>query len=266
MALGGNVLASISTSAQPLLYAVASEILPRRWRPAAQGGITGIFAVAAVVAILMGSALTKTNPSGWRIVWYFNTGVFAFTAIVILFLYNPPLRPEQLNYTLREKLRKLDWIGIIVLAVSVTALCTGLTWSENPFPWKNPHVVAPFTIGIILLIFLALYEIFVKKDGLFHHELFTHDRNFSIACFLIFTEGMAFFIANTYVPLEVAILFETDPIMVGLNFCIVFIAAVVGTIMAAVYCSWSKQLRWPLVISYVGFVLFYGKFGLSHNC
>lgn len=258
-ALTGNILASISTSAQPLLFAVASEILPRRYRPAAQGGVTGIFAIAAVVALLMGSALTKTNPAGWRIVWYFNTGLFAFTAVVMLLLYNPPPRPEQINLTLKEKLRKLDWVGIILLPVSVTLFCIGLTWSDNPFSWKDAHVVGPFVVGIVLVTILALYEGFVKEDGLFHHGLFTNDRNFAIALFLIFTEGMAFFVANSYVPLEVSVLFQTDPIMVGLNFSIVFIAAVVGTFIASMYCSWRRTLRWPLVISYTGFVLFYGR-------
>ncbi|KAJ4195440.1 hypothetical protein NW767_009762 [Fusarium falciforme] len=257
MALAGNALASISTSAQPLLFAVASEILPRRYRPAAQGGITGIFAVAAIVALMMGSAVTKDNPSGWRIVWYFNTGLFLFTALVVMFLYNPPPRPEQVNFTLREKLRKLDWVGIIMLPVAVTVLCIGLTWSENPFPWTNAHVVAPFAIGIVLVIILALYEVFVKKDGLFHHELFNHDRNASIALFLIFVEGMAFFVANSYVPLEMSVLFETNPVLACLNFSIVFIGAVVGSIIASIYCSWSRQLRWPLVVSYIGFVIFY---------
>ncbi|RTE83244.1 hypothetical protein BHE90_002245 [Fusarium euwallaceae] len=257
MALAGNALASISTSAQPLLFAVASEILPRRYRPAAQGGVTGIFAVAAIVALMMGSAVTKDNPSGWRIVWYFNTGLFLFTALVVTFLYNPPPRPEQVNFTLREKLRKLDWVGIIMLPVAVTVLCIGLTWSENPFPWSNAHVVAPFVIGIVLVICLALYEAFVKKDGLFHHELFNHDRNASIALFLIFVEGMAFFVANSYVPLEMSVLFETNPVLVSLNFSIVFFGAVIGSIVASIYCSWSKQLRWPLVISYTGFVIFY---------
>lgn len=259
MALAGNALASISTSAQPLLFAVASEILPRRFRPAAQGGVTGMFAFGAIVGLLMGSALTKTNPSGWRIVWYFNTGIFALTALVILILYNPPPRAEQINLTLREKLKKLDWVGIITLAVAVTALCIGLTWSENPFPWKDAHVLAPFLVGITLIVCLALYEGFIKKDGLFHHGLFSNDRNFAIACLLIFTEGMAFFVGNTYVPLEISVLFESNPILTTLNFSVVFMGAVLGSIVASVYCSWSKQLRWPLVISYVGFVIFYGK-------
>ncbi|KAH7111716.1 major facilitator superfamily domain-containing protein [Dactylonectria estremocensis] len=257
MALAGNALASISTSAQPLLFAVASEILPRRWRPAAQGGVTGIFAVAAILGLLMGSALTKSNPSGWRIVWYFNTGCFAFTTLILLFLYNPPPRAEQINFTSREKLKKLDWMGIIMLPVAVTILCIGLTWSQNPFSWKNAHVLAPFVAGFVLVICLALYEGFIKKDGLFHHGLFKNDRNFAISCFLIFTEGMAFFVANSYVPLEVSVVFETDSVLVSLNFAIVFIGAIVGSIIASIYCSWSRQLRWPLVISYVGFVLFY---------
>ncbi|KAH7146822.1 major facilitator superfamily domain-containing protein [Dactylonectria estremocensis] len=212
MALAGNALASICMGAQPLLYAVGSEILPRRYRPAAQGGITGVFSVAAIV-----------------------------------------------NLTLREKLNKLDWVGITLLPVAVTVLCIGLSWSKNPYSWSNAHVVAPFVVGIVLVALLALYEVFVKKDGLFHHDLFTHDRNTAIACLLIFTEGMAFFVANTYVPLEMAVLFETNPVMVSLVFSMAFIGSIAACIITSVYCSWTRQLRWPLVASFAGFVIFYAS-------
>lgn len=259
VALAGNILASISMAAQPLLYAVGSEILPRRYRPAAQGGITGIFGVAAIVALMMGAAVTKENPAGWRIVWYFNTGLFAFTAVVVFFLYNPPLRPEQIGLTFKEKFNKLDWVGIILLPLAVTVLCVGLSWSKNPYEWSNAHVFAPFAVGVIFCIILALYEVFIKKDGLFHHGLFAHDRNTAISFLLIFTEGMAFFVANTYVPLEMSVLFTTNPIISSAVTSMIFVGAVIGSIIASVYCSWSRQLRWPLVASYVGFVLFYGE-------
>ncbi|RSL83331.1 hypothetical protein CEP51_004575 [Fusarium floridanum] len=54
-----------------------------------------------------------------------------------------------------------------------------------------------------------------------------------------------------------SVLFETNPVLVSLNFSIVFIGAVIGSIVASIYCSWSRQLRWPLVISYTGFLIFY---------
>ncbi|KAK5059701.1 hypothetical protein LTR84_009584 [Exophiala bonariae] len=264
-ALAGNVLASSSTGTQPLLFAIASEILPRRFRPAAQGGLTGIFAIGAIVALLMGSAVTNHSIDGWRIVWYFTTGLFAFAGAAFLFLYNPPSRFEQVNFTLSQKLKRLDWVGIIVLPVSVTVFVIGLTWSDNPYSWKNGHVLGPFIVGIVLLLALVGYEAFVKKDGLFNHKLFRHDRNFSIALFLIFVEGMAFFVANTFLPLEVSVLYSTNPIMVGFNFSIVFICATVSTILASIYCSWSRSLRWPVVMSYSGFVLFYGRY-TPKNC
>lgn len=260
MALAGNVLASISLAAQPLLYAVASEILPRKYRPAAQGGITGIFAVAAIVALLMGSAFVRDNAGGWRVVWYFNAGLFTFATLVTLFCYNPPPRDLQVSLTFRQKMGSLDWVGICLLPGGVTLFVVGLTWSSSQYSWTDAHVLGPFLAGACLLLVLGAYERFVKKDGLFHHGLFKQDRNLSIALFSMFVEGMAFFVGNTYFPMEVAILFEKDPVMVGLRFCVVFFAATLSSVAASIYCSRSKQLRWPLVTCFSLFVVFYGMF------
>src|SRR6266536_2504075 len=45
MAIAGEVVAGLAYGSQPLLYAVASEILPRRYRALAQAGINAFIAL-----------------------------------------------------------------------------------------------------------------------------------------------------------------------------------------------------------------------------
>lgn len=260
MAIAGNVLASVSTASQPLLFAIASEILPRRYRPAAQAGINAIFAFGGIFALLAGAAINKDYHEGWRIIWYINIGLFGSAGLITFFFYNPPPRILQVTLTLREKLNRLDWVGICVLPIGVTLFVMGLSWSDNPFSWNNGHILGPFIIGCALLIGLVFYEVRINKSGLFHRDLFNHDRNFGIALFAIFVEGISFFAANNFFPTEVSILFETNPVMVGLRFSIVFVASLIGGFVASLYSSWSKQIRWPLVASFVSFAIFYGKY------
>lgn len=258
MALAGNVLASISTASQPLLFAIASEIIPRQHRPAAQAGINGAFAIGAVTALLMGSAVNRDYHEGWRIVWYTNIGLFAIAGLITFLFYNPPPRVLQLTLTQREKFKRLDWVGICVLPVGVTLFVVGLTWSDNPYSWTNAHILAPFLIGCVILVGLVIYEVRFKKYGIFHRDLFTNDRNFAIAIFAILVEGVTFFAANNFFPLEISVLFETDPVMVGLRFSVAFLASFTGGFIASVYCSWNKQIRWPLVASFLCFSIFNG--------
>lgn len=255
MALAGNTIASFSVTAMPLLFAVASEIVPRRYRPIAQSGINAMFSLTGVVVLLAGTTLCQNYVEGWRILWYVCAAAAALAAVLTFVLYNPPPRELQVSLTQREKLGKLDWVGIALIPVALTLIIVGLTWSQNPYSWDDPHILAPFLLGVAILSFVIVYEVKIKTDGLFHRELFTNGYNFAISLFAIFVEGSTFFTANIFFPMEVGILFEEDPFKIGVRFAVAFLTSTVGSIVVAWYSSWKKVVRWPLVLGFVCFTV-----------
>ena len=259
MAIAGQTLVGVSYGAQGLLYAVASEIVPRRFRPAAQGGLNAALAAGAIVALLGGEAMVRNFHEGFRIFYYFTAAILATATITIALLYNPPLRPLQKSLTLREKLGRLDWIGYALITLGITLFAIALSWAKNPYPWNSAHVLAPFFIGIAIMAALAIQQARFTRDGLFHHDLFKHDRNFALAFIIILIDGMAFQASNNYFAFEVSVLFETDPVRVGLRFAIVFFAAVASSFFCAIYSSYRKTVRGPIVLSFVLFTIFFGK-------
>jgi hypothetical protein len=119
-------------------------------------------------------------------------------------------------------------------------------------------VLAPLLIGAIILGALVVHQTVFKKDGLLHNELFSGGRNFPVALFVIFVDGMIFFAANNYYAYEMGVLFETDPFRVGLRFGITFIASMASSMMIAVYSSITKHVRTPIVVSFAMFIVFNG--------
>jgi MFS family permease len=107
MAIAGEVVCGVAYGSQPLLYAVASEILPRRFRPAAQGGINIAVGVGGIFALLVGSTLVRNYNEGFRIFWYITAAILAVSAVICAFLYNPPPRPLQLSLRSSEKLARV---------------------------------------------------------------------------------------------------------------------------------------------------------------
>ena len=132
MAIAGQTLVGVSYGAQGLLYAVASEIVPRRFRPAAQGGLNAALAAGAIVALLGGEAMIRNYHEGFRVFYYFTTAILASATITIALLYNPPLRPLQKSLTLREKLGRLDWIGYALITLGITLFAIALSWAKKP--------------------------------------------------------------------------------------------------------------------------------------
>lgn len=237
MALSGTCLIGISFGGQPVLHAVASEVLPRRWRGWSQGALMCFSCVGAFVALAVGGLFSRSGgPDGFRSYFYIGAALYFIAGALLLFVYKPSPRDLQ-TLPLREKLSKLDWVGYGLLTSSLVLFCVGLSFSQNPFPWSSPVVYAPFAVGIVLMIFLGFYEWKVKTDGILHHGLFQKSRNFPLTLVCLFCEGLAFMGANAYLASEVSLrtsghwcasslltsfqistLFGADPVMTGINY------------------------------------------------
>lgn len=203
MALAGTCLIGASFGAQPILHAVASEVLPRRLRGWSQGFLMLFSSVGAFVALTVGGAFGRSgSPDGFRTYFYIGTALYAVAATLLIFVYHPIPRDLQ-QKALREKLARLDWVGYGLLMGGLVLFCTGLSFSQNPYPWSSPVVVAPFAIGLTLMISLGIYEWRFKEEGLFHHGLFRTSRNFALTLVCLFCEGLAFYGANAYFASEV---------------------------------------------------------------
>ncbi|ORY58183.1 major facilitator superfamily domain-containing protein [Pseudomassariella vexata] len=258
MAIGGFAVTGLSYGAQPLLHAVASEVLPRRYRPWGQGFTNASAALGGFVGLLAGGALTRNgNVEGFRNYWYMTTAIYAVATILTFVLYDSPKTANQTKFTNKEKLGKLDWIGYALLSVGLVLFCMGLSWSQNPFLWSDPHVPVPFAIGLFFIILLAVYETKFKEDGMFHHGLFVHGRNFAIALLCVFVEGLVFFAANNYFAFEVGVLYETDSLRIGLRYAVNMAVYGVSAVLAGLYCSTTKHTRWPTVAAFMSMIIFF---------
>lgn len=262
MAIAGFTILGISFGAQPLLHAVASEVLPRKWRSHGQAAILSGSCGGSIVGLLVGGALNRNfdpNSDGFRYYFYMTMVLYLVSSVLCLIAYNPPETDKQIEYRGRtmDKLKMLDWIGYFLLAAGLVLFCIALSWSQNPFPWSDPHVSATFAVGLAFIAALIAYETWFKKDGMFHHGLFTGNRNFALTLFCVFAEGLAFFASNIYFPFQVSVFFESDALIVNTRFSIMLWCAAVGAILTGVVCAATRRVRWITVLAFVIFGAFY---------
>lgn len=208
MAIAGFTVTGIAFGVQPLLHTVSSEVLPRRWRAWGQAADMISNGLGTITGLLVGGALNRTNnpaANGFRNYFLMAMAFYIFGALLTAVTYNPPPTEKQREFTgqTMEKLKKLDWVGYFLLAAGLVLFCIGLSWSHTPYPWSDAHVSATFAVGLAFAVGLVVYETWFKKDGMFHHGLFTKNRNFALALFCVFAEGVAFFAANTYFAFQV---------------------------------------------------------------
>ncbi|KAH8901206.1 MFS general substrate transporter [Thozetella sp. PMI_491] len=261
MVIAGFTVMGTAYGTQPLLHAVTSEVIPRRWRGWGQATNMISNSLGSAVGLIGGGALNRTSDpasNGFRYFYYMTMGFFLLGAILCAVVYNPPGTPRQ-GLPTREKLKKLDWIGYFLLSSGLTCFCIGISWYQNPYPWSDAHVVAFFAVGVAMLTALALYETLVKKDGMFHHDLFRYSGNYNfVICILcVFAEGAAFFAGNSFFVFQVRVLYENDALLSGTRYTIMFIVAGVGAFLTGLYLAVTRKARWITVSAYVVFVVFF---------
>lgn len=255
MLLAGFALVGTSFGSQSLVTAIVSEVLPRRHRSFAQASVGLSAGLGGLLGVVIGGALLNDgNNFNFRIYWYIEIGFYALGMLGGLFGYDPPPRDWQ-ALKVSDKLRRLDWVGYALFAPGLAVFCVGLSWSENPYPWSDAHVLGPFIVGLVMMIAFIVYEFFFYKEGILHHGLWRH-RNFGLSLFIIFVEGLAFFSFNSYFAMQVSIQYQTSFILAAVNFGLCFVFAIA---LLPVFGFWSTKgmtLRAPLVLGGV-FLLVY---------
>jgi MFS family permease len=260
MAIAGFCVIGIAFGAQPLLHTVTSEILPRRYRGWAQAADMTANSLGAIAGLLVGAALNRTNDpasQGFRNYFLFNMASYAASVLLCLVVYNPPQLATQKGLTHMEKLAKLDWAGYLLLLTGPLLFSVGMSFSNNPYKWSDPRVFATFIVGLAVCGCLVVYAWRFKKDGMFHHALFTRNRNFSLANICVFAEGVAFIAANNYFAFQASLMYETDALMVGLRYSVMLLVAMCSAAATGWYCAVFRKVRWITVVAFLIFTAFF---------
>jgi len=261
MAIGGCCVLGCGFGAQPLLHVVSSEVLPRRWRSWGQAADIASNSVGGLLGMYVGAALKRTNDpasKGFRHFNYMTMALFLASGLLCMVVYNPPPQPLQKELVLRQKLGRLDWGGYFLITVGLTLFSVGLSSFESPYEWSDPHVSAVWAVGMVFLCGLGLYETKFKKDGMFHHGLFSGNRNFTIACVCVFVDGIAFFGANTYFAFQIIVMYTNgDTVLAATAYSTLFYAAAVFAVLTGWYCARTKTVRLATVASNVISTVFF---------
>jgi len=252
----GFVVLGTACGCQASLYSVPSEVLPRKYRPLAQAATNMAAGVGCIIGVVLACGLLNDNHyERYRIFWYTNTGFFGLGFLGILFGYNPPPRVLQLSLTLSGKLRRMDWIGGVLIAGSLAIFAMALQWSGNPYGWSNAHVVAPFVVGVCGFIGFCAYEWKGTSTGLLHHSLFG-DRNFPLAVLTVTLEGLVFFTTNAYFVFQISLENNVGLLQSGLPIVVLFATSLVTNFAAGAYSSWSRKIREPTVAGFAFLIIF----------
>lgn len=171
-----------------LALAIIADVVPARERGRYSGIMGAVFAVSSVAGPLLGGYFT--DGPGWRWAFWMNIPLGILAILSAIFFLKLPKREFVKP--------RIDYPGMIVLAIAVTSLVLFTTWGGSTYDWNSPII-----IGLIVatVVFGGLF-VFIESraaEPVIPLGLFKN-RNFNLTTAAGLITGIAMFGALAYMP------------------------------------------------------------------
>ncbi|EMT64901.1 Putative transporter C3H1.06c [Fusarium odoratissimum] len=179
MLAGRGIQGVASQNCVMLTEMVISDLVPLRERSKYIGMTLSLAAFSLISGPIISGALV--NNVSWRWIFYINVPIAGIALIgLYLFLHVKWNR----NETIMTKLRRIDWVGNIIITGSSISILVALTWAHVVYPWDSPEVLAPLIIGIIGVVVFFVWEAKWATEPVVPLRIFKH---WSSILLMIFT-------------------------------------------------------------------------------
>ncbi|WP_436484207.1 DHA2 family efflux MFS transporter permease subunit [Chitinophaga sp. ARDCPP14] len=195
--IGGGALLSVS---QVIIF----ELFPKE----KQNVASALFGVGVFIGPTIGPTLGGyiTEFYSWPWIFYINVPIGITVATLCYILLKEPANVPAA--------KRIDWTGILLLAVGVSALQTVLERGETDDWFEAPYITWLSVIATFAILVFVWWELRIKDPVVNLRVL--KSRNLSIAAILTFVSGMGIFSSVFLTPVFAQRLLNFTPLQTGM--------------------------------------------------
>ena len=195
--MGGGALLSVSAS-------IVYELFPRE----KQNVASALFGVGIFVGPTIGPTLGGfiTENYSWPWIFYINVPIGIAVAVICSRLLGEP--------AIKPTVGKIDWTGILLLAVGVGSLQTVLERGETDDWFAATYIIVLTAAAILGLVFFVWWQLKIKNPVVNLRVL--KSKNLSISAALTFVSGIGLFSSVYLTPVYAQRLLGFTPTATGL--------------------------------------------------
>ncbi|KAK1950777.1 MFS general substrate transporter [Colletotrichum sublineola] len=146
--IGGRTIQGLGAAGiNTLVEIILCDLLPLRERGQFMGFLFLFIVVGSVLGPLLGGIIV--DKASWRWVFYLNLPICGLCLALLFFSLKLKHRTDD-NSTPLEKLKKIDFVGLLLLCASVTSLLYALTYGGGAkYAWFHPVIIATLILGVV---------------------------------------------------------------------------------------------------------------------
>jgi MFS family permease len=184
--------------------------------------------ISTISGPLIGGALTQ--KASWRWCFYLNLPIGAVTAIALVILFHPPIRPNE-QQPLMERAKKLDLIGAFLFIPSIIMVLLALQWGGNEYPWNSATIIGLFCGFVALFVVFIAWQLHKGHGAMIPFQLLSRRTIISSSLTSMCVFG-SLFVVIYYIPEWFQVIKGASPIKSGVMNIALFVSQIIGSIIA----------------------------------
>ncbi|KAJ5664630.1 hypothetical protein N7462_011443 [Penicillium macrosclerotiorum] len=165
-------------------------------------GMTGfVYGSGCILGPIVGGSLADSSAT-WRWAFYLNLVIFGAMSPIYLFIL--PSLPRRPGIPFSDKLRSLDWLGIVLTTGLYVSFTLAFTFAGSIWTWSDGRFIALLVVFVVLTVILSVTQRFsILTDPInriFPCE-FLRDPQLILLYVCMACGGAALFVTIYYIPL-----------------------------------------------------------------
>ncbi|KAK6443058.1 hypothetical protein LTR95_000773 [Oleoguttula sp. CCFEE 5521] len=229
MLVAGRAIAGIGTAGLGAgSNAMLIQSVPLRRRPTFLGLWAAVEGTSAVLAPLLGGALTQS--AGWRWCFYISLPLGGATLLLTYVLFSEaPKADDVARLTTKAKLKQLDPISNVVLVSSLISLFFALNWAGAKYAWNSGTIIGLLVTSVVLAAFFG-YRQYQQGEKAVLAPRILKSRVVLTSLLFVVLFNSAENVLEWYLPTYYQVVHGYTPAQSGLLMLPILIAATIGAI------------------------------------
>ncbi|KAL8293266.1 hypothetical protein RQP46_000960 [Phenoliferia psychrophenolica] len=184
------------------------------------------------------------NQVGWYGSAYINLPPGGITVLIVLFFCNPP--PIAQTLPILSRLKRMDWIGAVLLLSSSTCLLLALQDGGIVLAWNSSTIIGLLVGFASMLVAFFVLQVYLKEEASINIRVLLQRNVFAIGI-LNFCVGATYYSLLYFVPIFFQAIQGSSPIRSGVQTLAMIVPVVVGNVATGWLVSKFLTYHWEML-------------------